>query len=53
LAGVAAISLPNGFVNELPVGFQIITAQKNEQQLFNIAESIQNATDWHKQRPEL
>lgn len=37
LAGVAAISLPNGLVDGLPVGLQIIAPQKGELELFALA----------------
>src|SRR6185369_6611434 len=51
LAGLPALSIPCGFSDNLPVGLQIIGPQWGEQQIFNVGYAFQEATDWHKQRP--
>jgi aspartyl-tRNA(Asn)/glutamyl-tRNA(Gln) amidotransferase subunit A len=51
MAGVPALVLPCGFVEELPVGLQIISAPGNENVLFRLGAHYQRATDWHTHRP--
>ncbi|GJM04664.1 MAG: glutamyl-tRNA(Gln) amidotransferase subunit A [marine bacterium B5-7] len=51
LAGLPAISVPAGFVNNLPVGMQLIGNYFEESRLLNIAHRYQQATDWHLQVP--
>lgn len=54
LVGVPAISIPNGFgQNNLPTGIQFIGPAWSENLLIEIADNYQQATDWHKQRPDL
>jgi aspartyl-tRNA(Asn)/glutamyl-tRNA(Gln) amidotransferase subunit A len=54
LVGVPAISVPNGFgENRLPTGIQFIGPAWEEPALIKLADSYQQATDWHKRRPEL
>ena len=53
LVGVPAISIPNGFgQNNLPTGIQIIGPAWSEPLLIDVADKLQQATDWHKRRPE-
>jgi len=52
LAGLPAISVPAGFVNQLPVGMQLIGNYFEESRLLNIAHQYQQVTDWHQQIPE-
>ncbi len=52
LAGLPAISVPAGFVNQLPVGIQLIGNYFEESRLLNIAHQYQFVTNWHKQIPE-
>jgi aspartyl-tRNA(Asn)/glutamyl-tRNA(Gln) amidotransferase subunit A len=52
LAGLPAISIPAGFVNDLPVGLQIIGSYFQEEQLLNVAHKYQEVTDWHLKVPE-
>lgn len=47
LAGLPAISMPAGFVNNLPVGMQIIGKHFGESEILNIAHQYQTVTDWH------
>ncbi|MFC1873214.1 Asp-tRNA(Asn)/Glu-tRNA(Gln) amidotransferase subunit GatA [Chloroflexota bacterium] len=53
IAGVPAISVPTGFAGGLPIGMQIIGKPFSEETLLNIAYAYEQATDWHKQRPEI
>lgn len=52
LAGIPAMSIPVGLVENKPVGLQIIGNYFAEQKLLNIAHRFQQATDWHTQIPE-
>ncbi|MEK7989543.1 MAG: Asp-tRNA(Asn)/Glu-tRNA(Gln) amidotransferase subunit GatA [Thiotrichaceae bacterium] len=52
LAGLPAMSLPAGFVNNLPVGMQLIGNYFDEAKLLNVAHQYQQVTDWHRQIPE-
>jgi|SRR5579885_112810 aspartyl-tRNA(Asn)/glutamyl-tRNA(Gln) amidotransferase subunit A len=52
LAGLPGISVPAGFVNNLPIGMQLIGNLFGEAKLLNIAHQYQHATDWHKRIPE-
>ena len=52
LAGGAAISVPAGFVQNKPVGMQIIGDYFSEPRLLNIAHRYQQVTDWHLKAPE-
>ncbi|MDF2529891.1 MAG: gatA 2, partial [Gammaproteobacteria bacterium] len=51
LAGLPAMSVPAGFVNNLPVGLQIIGKLFDESKLLNIAHQYQQVTDWHTRHP--
>ena len=51
IAGVPAISIPAGFVNNLPVGMQIIAKPFDEETIFRIAFAYEQSTDWHKKKP--
>lgn len=54
LVGVPAISIPNGFGQAgLPTGIQFIGAAWSELLLVETADNYQQATDWHKRRPNL
>lgn len=52
LAGLPGISIPAGFVNNLPVGLQLIGNLFGEAKLLNAAHWYQKATDWHTRIPE-
>lgn len=52
LTGLPAISLPVGFVKNLPVGMQLIAPSLQEARLFNAGHRYQQATDWHLRTPE-
>jgi len=53
IAGVPAISIPAGFADGLPIGMQIIGKPFAEETILNIAHAFQQATDWHKQKPQV
>ena len=51
LAGLPALSIPAGFVDQKPVGLQIIGNYFDEARLLNVAHRFQQETDWHQQAP--
>jgi aspartyl-tRNA(Asn)/glutamyl-tRNA(Gln) amidotransferase subunit A len=51
LAGLPAMSLPCGFVENLPVGLQIIGRHFAEERLLSAAHAYQRETDWHTRVP--
>ena len=53
LAGVPAISIPAGFSNGLPVGLQLIANHFDEQTIYQAAYAFEQATDFHKEKPNL
>ena len=52
LAGLPGMSIPAGFVNELPIGLQLIGNLFAEEKLLNVAHQYQTVTDWHKRTPK-
>ena len=52
LAGLPGMSIPCGFAGGLPVGLQLIGNYFAEARLLNVAHRYQQATDWHRRRPE-
>lgn len=52
LAGLPALALPCGFTGDkLPIGMQLIGPHLSESTLFKAGFAYQQATDWHKKRP--
>ena len=51
LAGLPAVSVPCGFVGELPVGLQIVGPHFSEARILSAAHAYQRATDWHTRVP--
>lgn len=51
LAGLPGMSIPAGFVNQLPIGVQLISDYFTEARLLNIAHQYQKETAWHKEIP--
>ena len=52
LAGLPAASVPCGFVNELPVGLQVVGPHFSEARVLATAHAFQRATDWHTRVPQ-
>ena len=53
IAGLPAISIPAGFADGLPIGLQIIGKPFSEETILKIAHAYQQATEWHKRKPEI
>ncbi|SBS30031.1 Glutamyl-tRNA(Gln) amidotransferase subunit A [Marinomonas spartinae] len=53
LAGIPAMSIPAGFVGDMPVGLQIMGNYFAEAKLLNVAHQFQQHTDWHLQTPTM
>lgn len=53
LAGVPGISVPCGFSDGLPLGLQIIGKHYDESMVYRVAHAFEQATDFHKQKPQL
>lgn len=53
IAGLPGLSIPCGFSQDLPVGMQLIGPHFSDQTLLRLGYAYQEATDWHKARPEL
>jgi aspartyl-tRNA(Asn)/glutamyl-tRNA(Gln) amidotransferase subunit A len=53
IAGIPGISVPAGFIDGLPVGLQILGKPFSEETLLHIAFAYEQATEWHKKRPEV
>lgn len=51
LAGLPGLSMPAGFVDNRPVGVQLIGNYFDEGRLLNVAHQFQQETDWHKKLP--
>ena len=51
LAGLPAISFPNGLKHNLPIGGQFVGNYFSEDLLLTITHKIQEVSDWHKMTP--
>jgi aspartyl-tRNA(Asn)/glutamyl-tRNA(Gln) amidotransferase subunit A len=51
LAGLPGLSMPCGYVDDLPMGLQLIGPHFSEGKLLNAAHQFQQATEWHKHAP--
>lgn len=51
LAGLPAMSVPNGIVDNKPVGMQLIGNFLEESKILQAAHSFQTLTDWHLKTP--
>ena len=54
LAGIPGISVPCGFSSTgLPIGLQIMAKHFEEEKLFKVAYNFEQASDFHKKKPNL
>jgi aspartyl-tRNA(Asn)/glutamyl-tRNA(Gln) amidotransferase subunit A len=53
LAGLPAISIPCGFVGQLPIGLQLTGRRFDEPTLLRVADAYERDTEWSKQTPPL
>jgi aspartyl-tRNA(Asn)/glutamyl-tRNA(Gln) amidotransferase subunit A len=53
LAGLPVVSIPAGFVDDLPVGLALVGRPRDELTLLSAAFTLQTVTDWHERRPPL
>ena len=53
LAGLPAISIPAGFIDDLPIGVQLVGARFDEKTIFNFAHIFQSNTDFHLQKADI
>ncbi len=51
LAGLPAMSLPMGFVDDMPVGMQLLGNYFDEGRMLTTAHAYQSMTDWHTMQP--
>jgi aspartyl-tRNA(Asn)/glutamyl-tRNA(Gln) amidotransferase subunit A len=54
LAGIPGMSVPCGFSKKgLPIGLQLLGRHFNEEMLLKVAYNFEQATDFHKKKPDL
>jgi aspartyl-tRNA(Asn)/glutamyl-tRNA(Gln) amidotransferase subunit A len=53
LAGLPAISLPCGSVENLPVALSLVSRPFTENMLLSVGNEFQKRTDWHRRRPNV
>ena len=53
ISGLPGISIPCGFVDDLPIGLNIFGPQFSEGKIIRAASAFENSTDWHKYHPSL
>jgi aspartyl-tRNA(Asn)/glutamyl-tRNA(Gln) amidotransferase subunit A len=53
IAGLPAITIPAGFGDGLPIGMQLIGKPFGEETILKIAYAYEQATDWHRRKPEI
>ena len=51
LAGLPALSIPNGFIDNKPIGLQLIGNFLEESKLLQFAHNFQKTTDFHLKTP--
>jgi len=52
LAGLPAMSIPNGMIDNKPIGVQLIGNFLDESRLLQAAHNFQMSTDWHLKTPK-
>jgi aspartyl-tRNA(Asn)/glutamyl-tRNA(Gln) amidotransferase subunit A len=50
LAGIPGMSVPCGFVDDLPVGLQVLAPRFADARVFQVAHAYEQATAWHTAR---
>jgi aspartyl-tRNA(Asn)/glutamyl-tRNA(Gln) amidotransferase subunit A len=50
LAGIPGMSVPCGFVDDLPVGLQVLAPRFADARVFQVAHAYEQATAWHRSR---
>lgn len=53
IGDICGISVPCGFDQGLPIGLQIMAKPFDEETVFKVAISYEQATDWHTKKPPL
>ena len=53
IAGIPAISVQGGMSGCMPVGLQLMAPHMGEETLLRVAHAYEQATEWHKMRPDL
>jgi aspartyl-tRNA(Asn)/glutamyl-tRNA(Gln) amidotransferase subunit A len=53
LAGLPGISIPCGFADGLPIGFQLIGKMFDETTILRVADAFERGTEWHKAVPPI
>jgi aspartyl-tRNA(Asn)/glutamyl-tRNA(Gln) amidotransferase subunit A len=53
IAGLPGISVPCGFVNDLPVGLQVIGKPFDEESVLRVAHAYEQTAEWWRRRPNL
>jgi aspartyl-tRNA(Asn)/glutamyl-tRNA(Gln) amidotransferase subunit A len=51
ITGAPAISIPCGFANKLPIGFQLVGPHLSEELIFQTAHAYEQSTPWHTMHP--
>ena len=51
LAGLPAMSIPNGMIDNKPIGLQLIGNFLDESRLLQAAHNFQISSDWHLKTP--
>ena len=53
LAGLPGVSVPCGFADGLPIGFQLIGRMFDEATILRVADAFERATEWHAAPPPI
>lgn len=53
LVGIPGLAIPSGFINGLPIGFQLLGKLFDEETLLQLGYNYQQKTDWHTKKPLL
>ena len=51
LAGLPALSIPNGMIESKPIGLQLIGNYLDEQKILQVAHNFQKSSNWHLKTP--